>query len=615
MKCSMPLSTLRTLGLAAALAAGLATPGSLTAAAADAEPVDAVRIQPVLEADLAAGRLGFEDYLLQNFRLAFAPGKADPVYTERPYLLDACLTPWIVKFERERDSLSAAAVAEIEEYLAPPASLLLTSTYDSPSGLFEMHYETTGGDAVPLDDVSPANGIPDFVERCAEYFDQSWQTEIVDLGFTAPFLPVEDGTYDVFFLALSPGLFGYTSSIGPGRTQITIDNNFTGFGHVPSPDPDGAQLGRAKGVISHEFKHASQNTQSSWSEGAWLELDANWVMELVFDESDIYHAWLGSPYASQLNSPQTNLDNSSGEGNYEDLLWETYMGERFGAQCVVDFGARRAAHTAETVKKSYNETLLLYGSDWDNSYPEFMEYCWFTGSRAIPGVGFEEGADMMRMNLYQGAISTYPFSTAGSVNQMAAHHRRFDAGAATGYLRVQFDGIDTHDQFTVSVLAVEPDDTVTIVHPALDANQVADYTMTIPIQDLAYAGVIVTNTKRQSGNQTYSLDVTIIGSVVGAPALAVSDPGLSLSPARPNPVRAGTRIAFSLPTAGAARIDLFDVQGRRVRGLLDGTTAAGPGEVVWDGSDDSGRALPAGVYWARLSSAAGTISQKVTKLR
>jgi hypothetical protein len=614
MKSPNSLSTLWSPGLFAILAGGLLVSAVAPAADHHAAPTEAVRIQPVLKADLEAGRLTHENYLLQTFRLAFAPEKADPTYTAVAYLLEPCLTPWIAEFGSTRESLGAAAVAEIEAYLLPDRSMLLTSTYVSPSGIFELHYETAGVDAVPLEDVDPANGIPDFVERCGEYFDTSWQVVITDLGFAAPLMPA-DGTYDVFFVALSPGLFGYTAQIGVGRTEITIDNNFTGPGHVPSPDPDGAQLGRAKGVIAHEFKHASQWRQSSWTEGTWNELDSNWVMDVVFDPSDIYHAWLGPPYPSQLNSPRTRLDNNNSAGNYEDLLWETYMGERFGVQCVVDFGARRGSAGGETVKKSYQETLALYGSEWDVAYPEYMEWCWFTGSRSIAGFGFEEASDMMRMNLYQSTISTYPFSTTTSVNQLAAHHRRFNPGTSTGNLRILFDGDDAHENFTVSVLAVEPDNTITIVQPTLDANNDFDYTMPFAIQNLTYAGVIVTNSKRAGGNQIYSLDVELSGSGLDAPVVAAPTPALSLSSATPNPFRGATRIAFSLPTAGHMRIDVHDVRSRQVRRLVDDTVPAGPGDVVWGGDDDAGRALPAGVYWVRLVTAEGSVNKKVTMLR
>jgi hypothetical protein len=233
----------------------------------------------------------------------------------------------------------------------------------------------------------------------------------------------------------------------------------------------------------------------------------------------------------------------------------------------------------------------------------------------VPSFGFSEAADMQRMTLFGGAISTYPFFASTSVNQLAAHHRRFNPGAGTGLVHVVFNGNDAHLNFTVSVLEVQADDTVTIYRPALDANQDVDFTLTAhPIQDLQYVGVIVTNSKRSGGAQSYTLDVDLTAGSTDAPVVAAGSV-LALDAASPNPFTGSTRIGFSLPASGLARIDLYDVNGRRVRGLFDGAAGAEHGEVVWDGRNDAGHELGAGVYWARLVSGHGTTSRKITKLR
>jgi hypothetical protein len=526
--------------------------------------------------------------------------------------MEPCFTPWIVEYRDRRAELGAAAVAEIESYLARPRSGLRTSTYVSPSGTFEMHYETTGPDAVPLEDVAPANGVPDFIEMCAAIYDSSWTDEVDEMGFGAPALPV-DGTYDCYFEALSAGLFGYTSLAGGGRTAITVDNNFTGTGHVGTPDPDGPVAGRARGVIAHEFKHATQFEQSQWSEGNWLELDANWVMDLVFDASDIYHAWLSDP-TSQLSSPQTTLTDDADAGYYEDLLWETYMGERFGVQSVVDFWARRDSLPGEPVKTTYLQVLQAYGSGWNTAYPEYMEWCWFTGTRSVTGVGFEEAANMQRMNLFAPAVNAYPYSASGSVDELAAHARRFQPASATGFPRIVFDGDDAHCCWTVSVLVVDPLDDVTIVHPVLDGANDCDYTVPAAFPDVAYVGVIVTNSQRSGGVKSYTLDVLDDTSGMAAPTAAAGGARLFVA-ARPNPGRGDVRIEYALPEPADARLRVFDVHGRVVRVLLEGTLPAGGGAALWDGRDASSRPLPAGVYWARLETPAGDVARKVTLLR
>jgi hypothetical protein len=222
---------------------------------------------------------------------------------------------------------------------------------------------------------------------------------------------------------------------------------------------------------------------------------------------------------------------------------------------------------------------------------------------------------MDRMSLFQSAVSGFPFGASGSVDQLAAHHRRFNPGTATGFLRVVFDGVDTHDQWTISIIAERPDGTFDLFHPTLDASQVADFTVSIPFETLEYVGVIVTNSKRTGGAQPYDLSVTVESSVVSAPAVAAPAARLELAPATPNPFRGATRFDYAVPRDGAIRIDVYDVAGRRVRNLVDGPAPAGPGVVTWDGTDSAGRPVPTGVYWARLVGEDGSVVRKATKLR
>jgi len=76
---------------------------------------------------------------------------------------------------------------------------------------------------------------------------------------------------------------------------------------------------------------------------------------------------------------------------------------------------------------------------------------------------------------------------------------------------------------------------------------------------------------------------------------------------RPNPAPGIATISFTVVGAAESRLDIHDVQGRRVRTLVAASSASGLGEVVWDGRDQDGRAAPTGVYFARLidSSASG----------
>jgi hypothetical protein len=68
----------------------------------------------------------------------------------------------------------------------------------------------------------------------------------------------------------------------------------------------------------------------------------------------------------------------------------------------------------------------------------------------------------------------------------------------------------------------------------------------------------------------------------------------------PNPFNPSTRIAFDLPETADVRLEIHTAAGRRVATLVDRVVEAGRHHAVWHGKDDSGRALPSGVYFVRL---------------
>ncbi len=69
----------------------------------------------------------------------------------------------------------------------------------------------------------------------------------------------------------------------------------------------------------------------------------------------------------------------------------------------------------------------------------------------------------------------------------------------------------------------------------------------------------------------------------------------------PNPFNAGTDVEFGLPTAGRAKVQVFDIRGRLVRTLADDSFTEGFTTAHWDGSDDDGRRLASGLYVIRMT--------------
>ncbi|HXS81896.1 MAG TPA: kelch repeat-containing protein, partial [Methylomirabilota bacterium] len=95
----------------------------------------------------------------------------------------------------------------------------------------------------------------------------------------------------------------------------------------------------------------------------------------------------------------------------------------------------------------------------------------------------------------------------------------------------------------------------------------------------------------------------------GAPTPASSP--LSLAPPWPNPSSGGVAITFAMPSAGHARVRLYDVHGRLVREVLNGDVPAGPHEVDWDHRTTTGTLAPAGIYFVELLAAGERRSKRI----
>ncbi len=83
----------------------------------------------------------------------------------------------------------------------------------------------------------------------------------------------------------------------------------------------------------------------------------------------------------------------------------------------------------------------------------------------------------------------------------------------------------------------------------------------------------------------------------------------------PNPFHSSVQIEFSVSQAGPVEVLIFDSAGRLVRRILQNTGAAGIYRTSWDGTDNSGHALPSAVYHCRVQVGDKTTNESLVLLR
>jgi hypothetical protein len=552
------------------------------------------------------GELSVEDALLLKFQYAFDRDKLPQDLQPQGKAPLKCGTSLVREYLDLRDRLASDVIATIETYLAPPAGEARLSHF-SPSGLFRINYATTGGDAVPGEDAD-GNYVPDFVERVAEYLDYSLDFECNQLGFETP--PFQaDAAYMSIYLADLDGVYGFTQPLSypPGMTRITMDNDFIGY--PPNDDPDGNALGAAKVTAAHEFKHSTQYAGSRWSEDGWVEVDATWMEEIAYPETNDYLNYLS--FGSPIADPDIALDGgSTGTGSYEDCVWQHYQSQRFGNQFVVDLWDHRKSNTSEEMIDSYEAVLLDYGMDLVTAWTEFTTWNFATGVRDLTDDGYAE-AEIYPTGSAQRTVYSYPSTYNGSVTRLAANFIRCLYVDEPGKrIQVTLDGSDDA-RMTLGVVVNESYATNagTMYFVDLDANNDAVYEVPYDLEGVYSVGIVVGNANKTGVNRSYSLQIE----KVDATTTAASDvaAALAITGNHPNPFNPSTAIAFALGGTAATQLDIYDLSGRKVRTLVDATLDAGQHTVRWNGQDDAGRPLASGTYVARLRSGGQVTSHKL----
>jgi flagellar hook assembly protein FlgD len=96
-------------------------------------------------------------------------------------------------------------------------------------------------------------------------------------------------------------------------------------------------------------------------------------------------------------------------------------------------------------------------------------------------------------------------------------------------------------------------------------------------------------------------------------------PVFALAQNYPNPFgtsSVATSIRYSIPSSGARVVlRVYDVSGRLVRTLVDGVREGNQYVATWDGKNDRGTRVAAGIYFYKLQHGPKTMTKKMVLFR
>jgi choice-of-anchor B domain-containing protein len=83
----------------------------------------------------------------------------------------------------------------------------------------------------------------------------------------------------------------------------------------------------------------------------------------------------------------------------------------------------------------------------------------------------------------------------------------------------------------------------------------------------------------------------------------------------PNPFNPATVIHYDVPETAPVRLVIYDILGRNIRTLVNGVQEPGYKTVTWNGADDGGRPVSAGMYIVTMASGSHRFVRKTVLLK
>ncbi len=134
------------------------------------------------------------------------------------------------------------------------------------------------------------------------------------------------------------------------------------------------------------------------------------------------------------------------------------------------------------------------------------------------------------------------------------------------------------------------------------------------VMDLVFHAPTHTLVAATHGRSMFKINVSNITALRKNRAATVPR-NIQLAQNFPNPFNNNTQIQFYLPGRMQIQLSIYDIQGRTIKTVLEGTFAPGWHRCQWDGTNQAGQMVSSGTYLYRLRTEQGTISRQLVLIQ
>ena len=569
---------------------------------------------PVLQnIEIAAqnGLISREEALRQKIFAGLDLQRLDPMFRSDDAPPIKCMMEAVIEYETIKTELDPFIEAEIRELLYTETPSQTGNSYLSPSGNFNLIYDTSGTHAVPPED-NNGNEIPDYVEKAAFAADSSYSYMVETLDFKDF---INNEPYQISFRNIN--VYGRTIFSG-SNSRIEVNNNFDGF--PPNTHPEDNVIGALYTTIAHELKHASQikvnRLRGDTGRFDWIEMDATLMEHIVFpDVNDIYNYIMD--YSDQKNDWDRNNPHRlsifdkpvlATPGAYWHVTWMIYFHEKYGPGYWVDvwdvIDQTLLSGSEIRFLDAMDQVLITRGSSIQSEH--MQNHLWHMSAGpdySFFDFGFSDRDNYPNANLgvAQNLSATSPtFITPDTTLQSfaARYHDLVPSGIALGQPLFILDSGESNG-LGLGVVGYFRDGSVEKI-TTFDPNSSRQILQTTwSWADLVDVNIAVINTNQAGVASQYTIEISSI----------VPDEDI-ISQNFPNPFNPSTRIEFALSDTKDVLIDVYDPLGRKVTTLVNGQLNSGFHSILFDGSG-----LASGVYLYRIVTNEAMISKKMLLIK